>query len=96
MTREEKLYSMRGKDLVQYCLDSGIKVHQSRGLLKEARAGVIQRILDFEANQNYSEKISYLANIFKSRTDQDDVSDIMDELNNLGSTAIIEFLNLVK
>lgn len=50
MTREEKFMAMRGKDLVQYCLDNGIKVSQSRGILKEARADVVKRILDAEQN----------------------------------------------
>lgn len=96
MTRKEKLGSMRSRDLVELCQKMGVKVSQSRGNLKEARAGVIQRILDFENSQKYSERISHLADIFKSRTEEDDVSDIMDELNGLGESAIIDFLNMVK
>ena len=52
MTKEEKLVAMRAKDLVQYCIDHGIKVSQSHGNLKEARGAVIKRILDAEGEND--------------------------------------------
>lgn len=93
MTREEKLGSMRSKDLVQYCIDHGIKVSQSRGLLKEARANVIQRILDVERGTAIT--VDSLVEEFKSLSDNEDAAGIMEKVNNLDAEDRIQFYKLL-
>lgn len=81
MTREEKLYAMRTRDLVQYCLDHGIKVSQTKGNLKEARAGVIQRILAAEKDGVMT--VDSLLTEFKSMSDDMSLAAWYEKVNQL-------------
>ena len=45
MTNQEKLRSMRPRDLVALCEKWGVKVRATRGLLKEARGPVEERLI---------------------------------------------------
>ena len=92
MTREEKLYSMRTKDLVQYCLDHGIKVSQTRGQLKEARAGVIQRIMAAEAGEPTLES---LVNEFNSLPDDANLAEIFTKLEKLSDSDQQAFMDII-
>lgn len=49
MTRKEQLFTLRGRDLIALCEKLGVKVNASRNSLKEAKAGVIERILAAES-----------------------------------------------
>ncbi len=53
MTREEKLYSLKGDMLIQEADKLGVKVacNKTRTQLKESKQNVIDRILAFEASQ---------------------------------------------
>ena len=92
MTREEKLYSMRTKDLVQYCLDHGIKVSQTRGQLKEARAGVIQRIMAVEAGEPTLES---LVNEFNNLPDDANLAEIFTKLEKLSDSDQQAFMDII-
>ena len=52
MTREDKLYSLKGDMLIAECDKLGVKVscNKSRTQLKESKSKVVDRILAFEAN----------------------------------------------
>lgn len=98
MTREEKLMSMRGKDLVQYCLDNDIKVHQSRGILKEARAGVVARILAAESGipePEWKEETDNLLEEFRAALKKNpdaDAEPYVERLLNLEPEALVYFI----
>lgn len=53
MTREDKLYSMKGDMLIREADKLGVKVacNKTRTQLKESKQNVIDRILAFEASQ---------------------------------------------
>lgn len=92
MTREEKLYSMRTKDLVQYCLDHGIKVSQTRGQLKEARAGVIQRIMAAEAGEF---TLDDLVQEFNNLPDDANLAEIFTKLEKLSDSDQQAFMDII-
>lgn len=48
MTREDKLYTMRGQELIEVAEKLGVKVNKKGNTLKEAKAKVIARILEAE------------------------------------------------
>ena len=48
MTREEKLYTMRGAELIQVAENAGVKVNHKGTQLKESKAKVIAKILAVE------------------------------------------------
>lgn len=52
MTREEKLYSMRGAELIAEAEKLGVKVSHKGNALKESKEKAIQKILAAEAVQN--------------------------------------------
>lgn len=58
MTREDKLYSLKGDMLIAECDKLGVKVscNKSRTQLKESKSKVVDRILAFEANTAEVEK----------------------------------------
>lgn len=58
MTREDKLYSLKGDMLIAECDKLGVKVscNKSRTQLKESKSKVVDRILAFEANTADVEK----------------------------------------
>lgn len=60
MTREEKLWSMRGADLIHLADKLGVKVacNKTRTQLKEAKEKVIKRVIAFEASQNEVEEVT--------------------------------------
>lgn len=93
MTREEKLMSMRSRDLVELCQKMGVKVSQSRGNLKEARAGVIQRILD--AEQNGIVTASSLFEEFKNLPEDACVADILAKVGGLDAEEQAEFYRML-
>ena len=58
MTREDKLYSMRGVDLIHLADKLGVKVacNKARTQLKEGKDKVVERIIAFEASQEEVEE----------------------------------------
>lgn len=56
MSREDKLYSMKGDMLIAECDKLGVKVNcnKTRTQLKESKSKVIERILDFESEVDNS------------------------------------------
>lgn len=92
MTREEKLSSMRTKDLVKYAQKLGVKVSQTRGMLKEARAGVIKRIIAAEEGRSLT--VEDLADLFMSLSDDANVAAIFDAVTNLSPDEQVRFLEL--
>ena len=56
MSREDKLYSMKGDMLIAECDKLGVKVNcnKTRTQLKESKAKVIERILAFESEVDNS------------------------------------------
>lgn len=60
MTREDKLYSMRGVDLIHLADKLGVKVacNKARTQLKEGKDKVVERIIAFEASQNEAEEVT--------------------------------------
>lgn len=101
MTREEKLYSMRGKDLVQYCIDHGIKVHQTRGILKEPIKNVVNRILAVEAGAprpEWQDEVDGMVEEFKAllkKNPNGDATKYGERLLELGGDAILYFAEQV-
>lgn len=60
MSREDKLYSMKGDMLIAECDKLGVKVNcnKTRTQLKESKAKVIERILAFESEVDNSVSIA--------------------------------------
>lgn len=60
MSREDKLYSMKGDMLIAECDKLGVKVNcnKTRTQLKESKSKVIERILDFESEVDNSISVS--------------------------------------
>ena len=92
MTREERLTSLRTKDLVKYAQKLGVKVSQTRGMLKEARAGVIKRIIAAEEGKLFT--VEDLADLFMALSDDANVADIFDKVSQLSPEDQIRFLEL--
>lgn len=55
MTRREELIAMRGRDLIELANKLGVKVNASKTSLKEAKAGVVDRILLAEGSAEIDE-----------------------------------------
>lgn len=102
MTKYEKFYSMRGCDLVQYCIDHNIRVSQTRGQLKENKANVVNRILAAESGEpepEWKEKVDMLLEEFKTAVknnpngDATKYKEAILELNNDAAIYFMEHLN---
>lgn len=98
MTRYEKFYSMRGRDLVQYCIDHNIRVSQTRGQLKENKANVVNRILAMERGEpepEWKEKVDILLEEFKTAVKNNpngDATKYQEALLELDNDALIYFM----
>ena len=92
MTREERLTALRTKDLVKYAQKLGVKVSQTRGMLKEARAGVIKRIIAAEEGKLLI--VEDLADLFMELSDDANVADIFDKVSKLSPEDQVRFLEL--
>lgn len=74
MSREDKLYSMKGDMLIAECDKLGVKVNcnKTRTQLKESKAKVIERILAFESEVDNSISVSDESVV----EDNNDIADI--------------------
>ncbi len=84
MTNQERLRSMRPRDLVALCEKWGVKVKATRGLLKEARGPVEERLIaaGWPDGRTESDEETVDTTTTPSQEEDNEVTDTEQDVNN--------------